>query len=600
MEAQCGPNGHGAYTEGAYCSDCGAIVDEPDYIEGSEIECVPEVVLIPATCDKPYNEFKLVCSVCETEYQTVNLDDYPYADWGNHLFDGDGKHNYAYEITVEPTCVKNGVAVVTCEQCDIDPVEIRVLKNDTLHKWVDVSVKATCTTDGKLGFVCGNEGCDAVAGKDAVTGEVVLGGRVEILFKTNHNIVEITDVEDLTDDCTKVYEAATCTRPGFKHWYCSNEGCLEYSEIQHEVIAPSHQWPFVEADGEIREINYNYYTVGTVHNCTTDRIDTYTCMACGTAKTRVGAPATGHNPTYTYSCGVGCAAGACNDCTHANRTVTKACLNANCPVTDVTLLPDPTAPVKAAAHAWEFTGEVAGTCVSLAYKTGYCTNAGCTQTLAAHAVEIPGTLNPTAHADADLEYRNVVAPTCSKDGSGELWCDECCTTEWLSYVISKDEHVADIRESKAAQSATCKDAGWTKEEKCFVCNEVKTASEPIPKLTECEVITKDVMLQAGTCSTPAKWTGHCDVCGAQYASVDGAKDANNHVVYNADGTTKTALVYVPYKAPTCTEDGNHAYIKCAACEIADDPATDANEAFVYVKAISADKFDATKTSWLRR
>lgn len=588
-EALCGPNGHGAYTAGSYCGDCGEIFVAPELIAGSQPDCTWEIQLAPATCEVPYNIIYKVCFVCGDKVLLKNLDN---EGFNNGIFDNDGEHNYVYEITVAPTCAKNGVAVVTCEDCALEAREIVVLKNDTLHVWMDVSIDATCTTAGQRGFVCTNDGCDVVAGKDATTGEMIPGGRIENLPAFGHNIVTVADVAELKDGCTAVHQDATCTMPGFTHWYCSNEGCPVYAEPQHENLAAAHQWPF-EGDpaGEIRNIDYNYYVLGTEWDCVTKRIDTYYCMVCNKEEVRVGAAAKGHNTDYVYNCGMSCATDACGDCTHANRTVTKKCLNADCPVTDTTLLPDPTKPVSAAAHDWVYTGTVAGTCATLGYYTGYCANAGCTVTLAAHQVEIPNSYVADDHEDTSIDYYVVDEPTCSKDGLGKLWCDACCSdtagdglddSDYIFYVIPQAEHVADIQTTLTAKEATCAAAGWTEEKKCNNCGETTLASTPVPQLTEClpSTIVNDVMKTPATCTSAPIGTAHCTVCGDAHAYV-GTPNADNHVTYDAANVATSTLKFVPYTAPTCTTTGTHAHLVCTACDevvkvVADKYAADAD------------------------
>ncbi len=192
-----------------------------------------------------------------------------------------------------------------------------------------------------------------------------------------------------------------------------------------------------------------------------------------------------------------------------------------------------------------YTPMVPATCTSTGTEAYYtCTGCGklfkdaaCTQ-----AIEAPVTIPMTEHTwDGGTE---TTPATCSAEGVMTYECTVCHTTK--TEPIDKLAHTP---EDIPAVPATCTSTGLTAGVKCSVCGEIITAQDIVPMIEH----TWDGGTETtpATCSAEGVMTYECTVC----------------------HTTKTEPIDklahtpedIPAVAPTCTEAGKTAGVKCSVC-----------------------------------
>ena len=181
------------------------------------------------------------------------------------------------------------------------------------------------------------------------------------------------------------------------------------------------------------------------------------------------------------------------------------------------------------------------------------------------------------------------APDCLNGGyTAEEKCSVCGTVVSPSVSVPATGHKEEIIPGK---EATCTENGLTEGKKCSVCGEIIVAQEVIKAHGHSE---KTVPGKAPTCTENGLTAGKvCSVCGAviekqeiipatghTYTTVVTAPTCEEdgyttHTcacgysyvdnIVKATGHSYTITVDGTYKAPTCTEDGKEADLKCAKC-----------------------------------
>ena len=141
----------------------------------------------------------------------------------------------------------------------------------------------------------------------------------------------------------------------------------------------------------------------------------------------------------------------------------------------------------------------------------------------------------------------AVKPTCTKPGKTEgKHCSVCGMVIEAQEDILAKGHTEVIDE---AVEATCTTSGKTEGKHCSVCNEVLVAQEEIPAKGHSWDDGK--ITTAATCTKEGVMTYTCTVCNATETK---AIDATGHTP-----------VEVAEQAPTCTEAGHTAGMKCGVC-----------------------------------
>ncbi|MBQ7873531.1 MAG: leucine-rich repeat protein, partial [Oscillospiraceae bacterium] len=163
----------------------------------------------------------------------------------------------------------------------------------------------------------------------------------------------------------------------------------------------------------------------------------------------------------------------------------------------------------------------------------------------------------------------AVEPTCTETGLTEgKHCSVCGEVIVEQKVIKAKGHTEVI--DKAVEP-TCTETGLTEGKHCSVCGEVLVAQEVVAALGHTEVIDKAV---APTCTETGLTEGkHCSVCGEvlveqKVVPATGHKDANKDCICDVCGEdlcTEHKEETIPAVAPTCTESGLTAGVKCSIC-----------------------------------
>ena len=208
------------------------------------------------------------------------------------------KHEYADEVTKQPTCTETGIRTYTCTVCGQNYTEEVPALGHDYHS--EVTVQATCTEKGELTYTCSR--CDS-----SYTEEVV----------SHHEYTE------------QITAAATCTTDGLKTLTCSICGDTKTEVIPaighsyKETVVPA---TCTEAGTKIHKCEhcsdtYEEVIPATGHNyvasitkqanCEEDGIKTFVCSGCSDTYTET-IPAYGHyftsstivQPATCYEAGI--------------------------------------------------------------------------------------------------------------------------------------------------------------------------------------------------------------------------------------------------------------------------------------------------------
>ena len=293
------------------CTKCG---DERD-VAALEHAWTPSADI----CGEPGKKITQTCSNCG-ETREVEIT---------------GEHDWTIVVKEEPICGRDGLAIYTCNVCgyekelaiDCETAEVGG------HKWVFVeAVAKTCTTDGNTaGYVCDNEGCDAVAEVGDVIDTVdAEGNTIQVTVASKYEVVPASH------ETTETYIAATCVTPGYTMYVCTVEGC-GYATMEVDPNAPAlgHEMPanatvtttacaivdgvFVPGktvttgicnqcgnNATVTEtVNHTYTSTPVAATCTTGAYTVYTCThstACAPVDGPKGEPvADAHSIIYIYT-----------------------------------------------------------------------------------------------------------------------------------------------------------------------------------------------------------------------------------------------------------------------------------------------------------
>ncbi|MBQ3012181.1 MAG: hypothetical protein IJD74_01425 [Clostridia bacterium] len=242
-------------------------------------------------------------------------------------------HTWTIEVKEEPICGKDGLAIYTCTVCGF--VKEVAIDCETAevggHKWVFVeAVAKTCTTAGNTaGYVCDNEGCDAVAEVGMVIDTVDKDGNpVQVTVESKYQVVPASH------EYSSAYVGPTCVTPGYTMYVCTVEGCgSAYMEMDVDAPALGHTMPdnatttttpCAIVDGNFvpgktvktgtckvcsmnatvtETVTHTYTATPVAATCQTGAYTIYTCnMGCPAVESAKGEPvADAHNFVYIYT-----------------------------------------------------------------------------------------------------------------------------------------------------------------------------------------------------------------------------------------------------------------------------------------------------------
>ena len=528
VEATCSKVG---YTEGTKCDVCGEIIKAPEKVRMLDHTWEVETEYVAPTCTTEGKTVSYKCAVCgETKGgNTINKLNHSYSEWVttkpascgvtgekvrrcvncNKIETGIIKalnHEFVVVDGVEATCTEDGTTVGSkCKNCGMWEVEPVVIPAPGHSFGEEITVEATCMTEGKIYKVC------AVCGEEEI---------VKVLEKTAHNEVVIPAVEP------------TCTRVG------KTEGkkCSVCGEITvaPENIEPADHTPVAYGSNvdatctsygskaglvcsgcgkiivkakEVAPIEHTYSDWVTVKavSCAEVGIKSQVCTGCGDTRVKYIAPI-GH----AYGDWVVITEPTCEG------EGTKRCICRHC--NDVVEQPIP-----ATGHFGEIVAEVPATCENDGVAAGVKCSV-CGKALSGfETLEKLGHNYVKSHIDGDCDTDECDIFVCKNDPSHM----------YRENVVSAPGH--------KGGTATC-----TEKAVCEVCN--KSYGELAPHNYEKTVV-------APTCNKGGYTTFTCTECGDSYVGDYTAATGEHDFTYG---------IFV--KAPTCTEAGSKT-ITCKSCGI---------------------------------
>ena len=194
--------------------------------------------------------------------------------------------------------------------------------------------------------------------------------------------------------------------------------------------------------------------------------------------------------------------------------------------------------VKATGHLYER---------ELLIKEATCTEPGI---IADQCVNCQETINtrelvPTGHNFDNIHYKVTKEPTCSQEGSADVFCIECSTSTTLT--LPKKEHTL-TEEWTVTKEPTCTEAG----EKTGVCKYCEEVTEEIAPTGH--TVTKWENTKPATCAEAGLRTGYCEACGESTVTEEIAPlphTFDKRYIYVASGVACKGVWEGYYKCKVC-------------------------------------------------
>ncbi len=568
VEATC--KAEGSYVSTVYCDVCGNQISQETVTVPKKAHTPGEKVKeneIKATCttDGSYEEV-VYCDVCDEQISRKEV-----------IVGASHTNSEPYTVTEESTCIKQGFIKTTvfCTECsqilDEKVENLPLAEHNSGEEHKENETEASCTTDGGYDMVTRCTVCNEVlssehfvtsnGGHDWNEWETVTpvscttnGLQVRtckndashkeerILTFTGHTEGEPEEIERVDADCLLdgYYVTATyCTVCGaetsktrtvlpatghsFGNWYVNKEAsCAEEGEEKRDCNNCKHY-----ETKPIEKTAHNYTEAVTPPTCTLDGYTTYTCSACGDEYIDDKVISDGHTPAAAVkekevkaTCTVAAYYEEVIYCDICGEEISRN------PVYGTTL-----------PHTEEAIPEVEATCTQTGLTAGVKCSV-CGEILTAQEE------TPALHHDMGA-YVETKAATCTEAGEERADCSRCDYFETRE--IAKKAHT---EEEIPAVAPTCTEDGLTAGIKCSVCGEVLKAQETDPKLGH--DMGEFVVTTPATCTAEGEERSDCSRCD-YFETQEIAKAAHTEEEISA-------------VAPTCTEDGLTAGVKCSVCD----------------------------------
>ena len=510
------------WTEGVRCSECGAVLQEPQaiapngHIPGPSV--VENHVLPNCQADGSY-DLVVYCTICQEEISRETVVD-----------PSTGEHSYTIEQErQDATCTDAGYVIRACVCGATEQEELPA----TGHKEVaDPGFPPDCTeeglTDGSHCEICGQvlQEQQTIPAAGHMPGETVRENEIPVSCQTNGSYEAVVYCDICNQEISRqTVEIATTgehnfvTEQGRVEPTCTEEGSVTYAcgcGLTQDTVLP--------ATGHTEVVD-----AGFAPTCTEPGLsDGSHCQVCGvTVKAQEELPAAGHSEKVLQ--------GYAATCTEPGLTD-----GMYCEVCYYITVPQEQTPL--AEHSEELVPGYAPTCTEVG-MTDSTACAFCGLEMSA-AQEIPATGHTPVQVDAKdptcskaghtagtkcsvcdavisgcqtvqkLPHTEVVLPakepTCADFGMTEgRYCSVCGEVTLKQVAVAKLDHTP---ETVAAIAPTCSAYGWTEGEKCAACGEVLTDQQQIPKLSHTEVVLEGV---EATCTATGLTQGSgCSECGA--------------------------------------------------------------------------------------
>ena len=146
--------------------------------------------------------------------------------------------------------------------------------------------------------------------------------------------------------------------------------------------------------------------------------------------------------------------------------------------------------------------------------------------------------------------------TCTEEGLTVITC-EICGKEYSRTPIEKTGHLNSYLDQTTVKAATCKEEGYTGDEKCVACDAVTKRGEVIP-VTDNHVFKEYSDFEEATCTKNKTEKAVCSVCG----KAESVREIPGTALGHDFGEYKES------KAATCTKDAEKT-AKCSRCGATD-------------------------------